>query len=192
MRPTLPALLLATALLAACAGNPGGRDGYPPARREMGGSATAIVDQLQEQLRTAAEALQLTPAQRVLWEAYQERVGALMADQMKLPAYRPARESAPQQISAKVDTVRNRLTALEEIQEAVNKLYASLDEPQRRTADRVLPATLPALYSGFAGGGEGRAEAGGAGERGSGPRGGHGGGMGGGGGGGMGGGFGRM
>lgn len=190
MRPALPALLLTASLLAACAG-PGGRAENPPAHRKMGGGGATIVNQLQGQLQKTASALKLAPTQRVLWDAYQERVGALMADQIKLPPYRNSRQSAPQQIAGKVDTVRNRLTALEEIQEAANQLYASLDDEQQRTADRLLPATVPALYSGLAGegDGDGRREGGGPGERGGpgGGRGGPGGGMGG-----MGGGFGRM
>lgn len=182
MRPALPALLLSASLLAACAG-PGGRAENPPAHREMGGDGAAIVSQLQGQLQETASALKLAPAQLVLWDAYQEQAGALMTDQIKLNRYRNSRQNALQQIAGKVDTVRNRLTALEEIQDAANQLYASLDDEQKRTADRLLPATVPALYSGLAG------EAGGPGER-SGPEGGRdgpGGGMGG-----TGGGFGRM
>lgn len=194
MHPALPALLLTASLLAACSplgGGPGGRDDNPSGRREMGGGGAAIVGQLQGQLQDTATALNLAPAQLVLWDTYQERVGALMADQIKLTPYRTPRQNAPQQIAGKVDTVRNRLTALEEIQEAANQLYASLDDEQKRTADRLLPATVPALYSGLAGEavGEGRREAGSPGERGGpgGGRGGPGGGMGS-----MGGGFGRM
>lgn len=166
MRQALPTLLLTASLLTACA-TPGGHDENPPGRREIGGAAS-IVSQLQGQLQDTATALKLGPTQLVLWDVYQERVGALMADQLKLAPYRNSRQNAPQQIAGKVDTVRNRLTALEEIQEAANKLYASLDDEQKRTADRLLPATIPTLYSGLAGegGGESRREAGGPGERG--------------------------
>lgn len=193
MRAPLPILLL-TATLAACAplGGPAGR-GEPP-RREAGaspGGGMGLLDQYQGQLQDTAAALHLSPGQLVLWNAYQERIGALLADPLKLPPYRETRPSAPQQIAGKVDTVRNRLAAMEDIQEAAAKLYAALDEEQRKTADRLLPASVPALYSGLAGdGGEPRAGGSPGGERG-GPGGGRGpGGMGG--MGGKGGGYGRM
>lgn len=150
-----------------------------------------VVDNLQTQLQTTAEALKLTPTQAVLWDAYQEKVGALMADQMKLQPYRARRQNAMQQIGQKVETVRNRLTAMEEIQEAASKLYGSLDEKQKAIADQTLPQTVPALYSGLGGGSGGNPGGERNGERSSG-RGGPGGGGMGGPGGGMGGGFGRM
>ncbi len=153
----------------------------------MGDRSTNVVDQLQNQLLKTAEALQLTPKQAVLWDAYQEKIGALMADQLKLSPYR-AKQTAMQQIAQKVDVVRNRLSAMEDIQEAAKSLYDALDEAQRKTADQMLPSTLPALYSGLSSGGGGSA-AGKSGDRPSGRNGP--GGMGG-PGGGMGGGFGRM
>jgi hypothetical protein len=144
---------------------------------------------LQADLQKTAEALALTPAQAVLWEAYQEKVGALMADQMKLPPYRAAaRLSAPRQIGQKVEVVRNRLAAMEDIHEAAGRLYAALDDKQKASADQLLARTVPALYSGFGGSTGEPAER--SGERGGerpGGRGGPGGGMGG-----PGGGFGRM
>jgi len=112
-----------------------------------------------------------------------------MSDQLKLESYQ-ARLGALQQIARKVDTVRKRLTAMEDIQEAASKLYAALDDKQKLTADQLLPSTIPALYSGLGGGGGGGGGKERSGER-PGGRGGPGGGMGG-PGGGMGGGFGRM
>ena len=149
-----------------------------------------IVSDLQDRLQQAAEGLKLSPTQAVLWDAYQEKVGALMADQMKLQPYR-SRQTAMQQNGQKVDTVRHRLAAMEDIQEAAGKLYAALNEEQKKTADQLLPSTVPALYSGI---GSGGGNSGGRnGERqekgGRGGLGGPGGGMGG---GGIGGGFGRM
>lgn len=183
-------------LFTACAPIDGrsGPDGGAPRRGDMdggGGGSGMVVDNLQAQLQKAAEALKLTPTQAVLWDAYQERVGALMADQMKMQPYRAARQSAMLQISQKVETVRNRLAAMEEIQEAAGKLYSSLDEKQKAIADQTLPQTVPALYSGLGGGSGGNSGGERNGERPSG-RGGPGGGGMGGPGGGMGGGFGRM
>lgn len=195
MNTKATSLLLASLLvLAACAPMDGrsGPDGDPPrGGMDGGGGSSMVVDNLQAQLQKTAETLNLKPTQAILWDSYQEKVGALMADQMKLQPYRAARQNAMQQIGQKVETVRNRLTAMEEIQEAAGKLYASLDEKQKVIADQTLPQTVPALYSGLgqnsgSGKGDERSK-----ERPSG-RGGPGGGGMGGPGGGMGGGFGRM
>ena len=111
-----------------------------------------MLDEVLGQLRDSAEELKLTPRQVPLWGAYQDKVGALMADQMRVEAYRRPEQTAPQQIAGKVDGVRNRLAALEDIADAANKLYQSLDEAQKKVADRRLASTVPTLYSGLAGG----------------------------------------
>lgn len=187
MKTRLTPLILAAGLgLAACApmGGRPSQEGPPPGEGH-GPQALNVVADLQTRLQTTAGALQLSPTQQVLWEQYQEKVGRLMADQLKPPSY-SARSDALRQIGQRVDLVRNRLAALEEIQDSAARLYAALDEGQKRTADRLLPATVPEIFTGMVGGGgvEHRPER---------PegRGGRGGGMGGPGGGGMGGGFGR-
>ena len=180
----LLALAFVPLLFTACASGPDGRGGPSGGRGgDMdgppgggAGGASMVVSQIQNQLQLTVEALKLNPKQNVLWDAYVEKVSALMADQMKLPPVR-AKQTAMQQIAQKVDTVRNRLTAMEEIQEAASKLYGALDENQKKTADQMLPGTVPALYSGLGGAGGGN-------ERGNSSRNGPGGGMGGG--------FGRM
>lgn len=191
----LPYFLAASLSLAGCAplGGPPHERGNEPGRREATVPAGSIINTLQQQLQQTAEALKLTPTQAVLWERYQDQISALMSDQMKLPPYQASHRPAPQQIAQKVDIVRHRLTALEDIQDAANRLYAALDPAQKATADQMLPNTIPTLYSGLsaagpteASGGNGRDGRGGP----AGNRGGPGGGMGG-MGGGMGGGFGR-
>lgn len=155
MKPLYPSLLLSSALLIAACAPLGGREGPqggPPGNNgEMGmgrDGGNLIVSDLQDRLQQTAEALKLNPTQAVLWDAYQERVGALIADQMKRQPYR-LRQTAMQQIGQKVDTVRLRLAAMEDIQEAAGKLYAALNDEQKKTADQLLPQTVPALYSGF-------------------------------------------
>lgn len=191
MKPRILSLIFIPVLLAACASGPDGRGGPGGGRGgdidgPPGGGASSVVAQIQDQLQVTAEALKLAPKQAILWDAYVEKISALMADQMKLQPYR-AKQTAMQQIAEKVDTVRNRLTAMEEIQEAASKLYGALDENQKKTADQMLPGTLPALYSGL-----GSTGGGGGGERSNPGRNGPGGGGTRGPGGGMGGGFGRM
>lgn len=157
--------LCLTAGLAACS-SPGGRDGGPGGpgggsgrggesggmEDRRGGSSSgsqSVVDQIQTQLRDTAEELKLTPKQVPLWETYQEKVGALMADMLRIEAYQRPNQTAPQLIAAKVNTVRNRLTAMEDIADSANKLYLTLDDTQKKVADRRLANTVPALYSGL-------------------------------------------
>lgn len=121
----------------------GQRDGYQD-RRSLDAFAAP-----RQALADTAEALNLTPRQRVLWDAYQEKIGALMADQTRLAFGAPTRQGAMRQIEAKVDTVRNRLAAMEDIAQAAQRLYDTLDEGQRAVADQRLAGTLPALYSGL-------------------------------------------
>src|SRR5574343_134118 len=108
MKPARIALIVIPFLIAACASGPDGRGGPgggrggdmdgPPGG--MGGGSGTVVSQLQDQIQQTAEALKLTPKQNTLWDAYVEKVSALMADQMKLQTYRP-RQSAMQQIASK-------------------------------------------------------------------------------------------
>ncbi|MBS0371659.1 MAG: Spy/CpxP family protein refolding chaperone [Proteobacteria bacterium] len=175
----LPLLTASTLVIAACAPlrGPGGE---PPGQGGMGrGGGAMVVAQIQGQLQQTAEALQLTPRQLPLWEVYQEKVGALMADQLKLSSYAAVSQSAPKQVAHKVEVVRNRLAAMEDIQDAAEKLYATLDDTQKKIADQRLAQTVPALYSGLGDVAGGSAEqskdgkeqrgAGGRGRRGGGP-----------------------
>lgn len=187
-------LLLCTAALAglgACAqfgdggraGPPGGDGGVNGdndrggVRRTVSASGASIVDQTQSLLQEVADDLKLTPRQVVLWERYQEKIGALMADQLRLEFSSARRLTALQQVDARVATVRNRLAAMEDVAEAARVLYEALDPEQKKIADLRLPATVPPLYSGLASGentdaGRARPGAGGAPQRREGRRGG--------------------
>ncbi|WP_341930575.1 Spy/CpxP family protein refolding chaperone [Methyloversatilis discipulorum] len=149
---TLPLLSLVL-LMTACASAPDDFDRSrrgPPAEAHNGGSA-GVVDDLQTQLAEVEQRLSLTPLQQPLWERYRETIGALMADQLRLDPRPVTRIDAVKQIGRKVDVVRNRLVAMEDIAEAAELLYGTLDADQRRVADRLLPGTVPALYSGLPG-----------------------------------------
>lgn len=160
--------------LAACAPMGGGREGMPggpgnpPGNQGSGSGAPSVVEQIREQLRDTAQVLNLSPKQAILWEAYQESVSALMADQLKLETYQARHQTALQQIDGKLTTVRNRLTAMEDVAERAAMLYQSLDETQKKTADLRLAATVPPLYSGLScqGGGNSPSERSGPGSRG--------------------------
>lgn len=151
-------LIPAGLVLALAACSPMGERGGGPERGDggersrAGGAAFSGIDQVRLQLRDTAQALDLTPKQVVLWEAYQDKVGALINDLHRIEPYRPPRQGAVRQIGAKVDQARNRLAALEEVQDAADRLYQSLDDKQRQTADQRLPGTVLALYACAAGG----------------------------------------
>ena len=56
--------------------------------------------------------------------------------------------SALVQIESRIDIVRNRLTAMEDVSDAAKRLYAGLTAEQRAIADGLLPGTVPTLYTG--------------------------------------------
>lgn len=152
-RSALPLISVAL-FVSACASAPEGdvdRTRRAPPGEARGGAS--VIEDLQAQLSDVEQRLALTPQQRPLWDRYREAVGALMADQMRLDPRPVTRIDALKQIGRKVDVVRNRLVAMEDIANAAEHLYGVLDADQRRVADRVLPGTVPALYSGLPGGG---------------------------------------
>lgn len=159
VRHRVTAATLVILMLAACAGprdgDMDGPRGGPPGDMRGGGPAsrgdgtTQVREDLQAQLSEVEQRLSLTPQQQVLWDRYREMIGALMADQLRLDPRPTVRVDAPRQIDRKVDVVRNRLVAMEDIAEAARTLYDALDADQRRVADRLLPGTVPALYSGL-------------------------------------------
>lgn len=163
-RGTLLAGLLAAALtLAGCAaqcgppgGGPAGSRGGPPA--EMGGamprganSAAAarrmMIEQNNERLAKAYSQLAISAQQSTAWDSYASSVGALMADLLRAQV-EPEDAGGLQRLDLRVDAARNRYAAIENVADAMRTLYASLSDDQRRTADRVLPATVPTLYGG--------------------------------------------
>ena len=103
-------------------------------------------DQARMQLTNARTALKLTPEQAPAWQVYENKVVDLLDDLSR--GVHPAQGGALKQIEARIDVVRNRLTALEDISEAAGKLYGVLTDEQKSTADRMLAATVPTLYSG--------------------------------------------
>ena len=135
-------------LLSACAPFGGGGRGGPSGDA-VGPPIISVTDQQQVLLRETAAELKLTPRQLVLWERYQQRVGALMADQLRSEPSPNRRLSAPQQIDSRVATVRQRLAAIEEVQQAATAVYESLDAEQKKIADQLLAQTVPPLYSGL-------------------------------------------
>jgi LTXXQ motif family protein len=100
-------------------------------------------------LQEVKRRLKLQAAQQPAWESFAKRAQALMEDQMRGIARPIDPEDAVHQINRRVDVVRNRLAAMEDIADAAKQLYSSLSPDQRKVADELLPTAVPALYSGL-------------------------------------------
>jgi len=86
-------------------------------------------------------ALKLRPEQNPLFDAYQARVYDLLGSFDRTS--NAADASGLQQIDRKVDQARSRVGMLEEVSSAARKLYAALDDDQKKAADRLLAGTVP-------------------------------------------------
>jgi hypothetical protein len=128
----------------------GGMEGGGPSaeRRSVSASGDHLIADTMRQLDNVRYQLGLRPEQEQLWAAYQEKVGALVGDQLRLRRETTG-GNALQEMERKIDVVRDRLAALEEIADTARSLYQRLNAPQQEKADRLLPTTLPALYSGL-------------------------------------------
>jgi hypothetical protein len=129
-----------------------GRRGAPPSAddAERGSrELNSLTEEFSAHLLQVQQRLKLEAAQQAAWDAFAARVQALMQDQLRgIPAM-PEHEDAPHRINRRVDIVRNRLAAMEDIADAASQLYALLTAEQRKLADELLPTTVPALYSGL-------------------------------------------
>jgi len=105
--------------------------GQPGASRENGPEAYYMTA---EELRID---LKLTPEQQPAWDSFMRKLDAMRGDVMRERARvrRPTDVAAPQQIDRTVDSVRNRLTALEDAALEAKTLYAKLSDEQKKTAD---------------------------------------------------------
>jgi len=123
----------------------GGPDGGPP--QEHGDPfQQALAQDFQARLDQLKEALKITPEQEPLWQAYEDKVRALMTDMNAPPGAPPENQDALQKIDRQVDTARDRLTAMEDIALAAKALYSKLTPEQKTLADQRLAGTLPQLY----------------------------------------------
>ena len=128
---------IAVAVLAACLC---GSAGAQATRKTPPESAAS--GQARAQLASVRSALKLTPEQTPNWQLYEAKVVELL-DELGRGFTPPAGVTAIRQIDARVDAVRHRLTAMEDIADAAAKLYSGLSAEQKGTADRLLAATLP-------------------------------------------------
>ena len=136
-------------------GTQGGRAGKGGSRgpgadeREPSPSAAlaGLAEQARFQLREFEEDLKLAPAQRAAWSAYADKVQRLADDVYRTRnAVRFPVGAAPEQLDSVAETLRNRLTAVEDIADAGKALYALLTPEQKAIADgRLARIALPLL-----------------------------------------------
>lgn len=122
-------------------------DGMPP--QEQGKPPTPPFSQYEDQLRDTYTELHITNAQQPIWQAYEDKVHALMTDLSILPAPASTADTIPalQKLQHAADVENDRLAALEDIVDAAKALYAALDDKQKVIADRRLASTVPPLNS---------------------------------------------
>ena len=120
----------------------------PAMAQGAGAFRQRMLGECSAQLADTERRLNLTPAQVAAWQAYAIKAEALMADQLRAPAG-DSQDNALRAIERRVDVVRNRYAAMEDVADAARALYRLLDAEQQRLADRMLPGTVPALYSGL-------------------------------------------
>jgi len=153
--PWLATLLVTSLVAGAAAQSPDAsrarRGGQPPPDEPDRGAIerNTLALEFDEHLDDVHKRLKLQPAQQPAWEAFAARAQALMLDQLRGVAPYPEHEDAPHQINRRVDVVRNRLAAMEDVADAASQLYSVLSEEQRKHADELLPTAVPSLYSGL-------------------------------------------
>jgi periplasmic protein CpxP/Spy len=95
------------------------------------------VNQIEVTLHEFHEDLKLTDAQEPAWEAYVDKVRALINDAAREQRgqTQSGQMTVLQRIDRIVDSARNRLTALEDIAQSAKSLYAGLTPEQQKMAD---------------------------------------------------------
>ena len=100
-------------------------------------------------LDTLRDKLQLTPAQQALWQQYVVRLEAYTQQFYRERPPLPSEDApAPQQITRLVMNHQNRLSGLEDIEQAAKALYNSLDAGQQKTGNLLLLSSIPTLAGG--------------------------------------------
>jgi hypothetical protein len=132
-------------------GGRAGKGGHLPAPTDRDPSPIAspenVADRARVQLSDLEEDLRLAPAQRGAWTAYSDKVLKLSEDVVRnRNTVRFPKGSASEQLDFITETLRNRLTAVEDIADAGKALYATLTPGQKATADgRLARIAVPLL-----------------------------------------------
>lgn len=126
----------------------GGMGGGGPGAGQGKAGKPEATPVLEVTLHELEEDLKLAPEQQPLFDAYAEALRGLGNDvareRQRQIAAKAASTTLVERIDHNVDTLRNRLTAVEDIAQAAKSLYAKLGPDQQRAADPRL-ATLMLL-----------------------------------------------
>jgi len=113
----------------------------------LAAAQAGLAEQARFQLRELEDDLKLAPAQRAAWAGYADKVSKLADDVVRnRNSVRFPKGTAPEQLEFITETLRNRLTAIEDIADAGKSLYAVLTPDQRAVADgRVARIPIPLI-----------------------------------------------
>lgn len=153
------ALFLASAL-SACSqfgGMGGGRHGGGDRRsgqeaneqRPLELTRMSANDQIRLRLRDLRSALNLTPEQAALWQAYENKVIELLSDSVR-DTGASSGGNALSQIDRRVTAEQRHAAAMEQLANSARQFYSTLTDDQKRTADRMLASTMPVRTFGLA------------------------------------------
>ena len=136
-------------------GSPGGRGGqvgsHLPSSVQRDPAPMPVPPGVAEQARTQLGDLEvdlrLSQAQRATWAPYADKVQKLADDVARARnAMRFPKGAAPEQLDFVADTLRNRLTAVEDIVDAGKSFYAVLTPEQKAIADgRLARISIPLI-----------------------------------------------
>ena len=105
-------------------------------------SREARASQIRELLYDLRVRLAITPEQSSLWDRFDAKAWAWALGKSSARQVDPDGLTAVQAIDRKVDAYKSDANRMDEVGEAVRKLYASLTEEQRQVADHFLPLTV--------------------------------------------------
>ena len=99
-------------------------------------------DQIRLRLRDLKIALNLKPEQTSAWQAYDDKVIEILSV-LAHDAGAPGDGNALSQAEQRVSAEQKRAVLTQQLSNAAKKLYSTLTDEQKRTADRLLPGTIP-------------------------------------------------
>lgn len=111
---------------------------------EIDRSPLASYDYYMDRLDAVKKKMKLTDPQQALWADYEKQLTALFLDLKKAKA-KVGGSTAPQQIGQVLGVTQNRYAAMENVFDASKKLYDSLSDSQKKTADEMLITTVPSF-----------------------------------------------
>ena len=113
-------------------------------RFEIERSPVGSFDFYMERLDATKKKLSITKEQQALWAEYEKSLIALFSD-LKRAKGRVGGATAVQQIGQVLGVTQNRYAAMEQVYDSAKKLYESLSDSQKKTADEFLITTVPSF-----------------------------------------------